>query len=140
VSASGRRLLSAAPREPDPRSAKVETTSRERLRSTRLPVSAGREASVKSPQRHDRDESRLGALLYEVNRCRAQVRSGRQTALTTRDDQSQRCARLADAMEAYAAAAAESGVPLPYRYRDEMRLYRAMAQSSNRTSSPPSAS
>ena len=31
-------------------------------------------------------------------------------------------------MEAYAEAATDAGIPLPYRYRDEMRLYRSMAR------------
>jgi hypothetical protein len=81
------------------------------------------------PQRHERDEKLLVGLLYEVNRCRDHVRAGRESRLTqvTRNEQSQRCVRLAEAMKAYADAAADSGVPLPYRYRDEMRLYRAMA-------------
>ena len=30
-------------------------------------------------------------------------------------------------MQSYADAAASAGIPLPYRYRDELRLYRAMA-------------
>jgi hypothetical protein len=85
---------------------------------------------VQPPERRERDEAQLVALLHEVNRCRAQVRAGRRAPLTSVSigEQSQRCARLADAMEAYADAAAGSGVPLPYRYRDEMRLYRAMAR------------
>jgi hypothetical protein len=42
-----------------------------------------------------------------------------------------RCyAALADALEAYADEASKGGVPLPYRYRDELRLYRSMAQKS----------
>lgn len=85
---------------------------------------------MQPPQRHQRDEAQLTALLHEVNRCRAQVRAGRKASSTSVSvgEQSQRCARLADAMQAYADAAALSGVPLPYRYRDEMRLYRAMAR------------
>jgi hypothetical protein len=93
---------------------------------------------VQPPQRHERDERVLTALLREVKRCRANVQAGRQAPSTSvnRDEQSQRCARLADAMEAYADAAAESGVPLPYRYRDEMRLYRAMAQGTSQHPRP----
>jgi hypothetical protein len=77
-----------------------------------------------------RDEARLAGLLSRVNRARADVRADRNVARTTpasRTGHRVRCAALADAMEAYADAAAGAGVPLPYRYRDEMRLYRSMA-------------
>jgi len=85
---------------------------------------------VHPPQRHGRDDPGLIALLDEVKRCRVRVHEGRQDPSTAvnHHEQSRRCALLADAMEAYADAAAESGVPLPYRYRDEMRLYSAMAR------------
>jgi len=82
-----------------------------------------------TPRLRDRNEALLIKLLFNVNRARAEVRAGRSVPATStnRHDQQQRRALLADAMEAYADAAATSGVPLPYRYRDEMRLNRSMA-------------
>jgi len=82
-----------------------------------------------TPRFRDRNEALLIKLLFNVNRARAEVRAGRSVPATStnRHDQQQRRALLADAMEAYADAAATSGVPLPYRYRDEMRLNRSMA-------------
>ena len=81
------------------------------------------------PRPRERDEALLIALLFDVNQARAEVRAGRRvpTNSTNRHDQQHRRGRLAEAMEAYADAAATSGVPLPYRYRDEMRLNRSMA-------------
>ena len=82
-----------------------------------------------APRRAARNDALLVSLLSEVNRCRALVREGRASpGSTTRSDHAAQCAELAEAMRAYADAAAESGVPLPYRYRDEMRLYQAMAR------------
>jgi hypothetical protein len=76
-----------------------------------------------------RDEKLLTALLSEVNRARLEFRAGRgQVASSSnRLDQARRTARLAEAMESYADAAATAGIPLPYRYRDELRLYQSMA-------------
>jgi hypothetical protein len=67
-------------------------------------------------------------LLIQVHRARSAFRAGRALPVnsTTRLEQAQRTAQLAKAMEAYADAAASVGVPLPYRYRDELRLYQAM--------------
>lgn len=81
------------------------------------------------PRPRERDEALLVALLFDVNQARAEVRAGRSvtTSSSNRHDQQHRRGRLAEAMEAYADAAATSGVPLPYRYRDEMRLNRSMA-------------
>ncbi len=68
------------------------------------------------------------SLLVQVNRARSAFRAGRALPVNsaTRLEQAQRTAQLAKAMEAYADAAASAGVPLPYRYRDELRLYQAM--------------
>lgn len=81
------------------------------------------------PAPRQRNDRLLVHLLSNVNQARAGVRAGRSgTGIwNNRFDRQQRCADLAEALEAYAAAAADSGVPLPYRYRDEMRLYRSMA-------------
>jgi hypothetical protein len=78
-----------------------------------------------------RDEAQLTVLLSEVNLARARVRAGRAAPQTTsaRYELQLRCALLADAMQAYADAASGAGVPVPYRYRDELRLYRAMSSS-----------
>jgi hypothetical protein len=72
----------------------------------------------------------LIALLLEVNRARAAFRQGRSQRVdsTNRPEQAQRAAHLAEAMQSYADAAASAGVPLPYRYRDELRLYRSMTR------------
>ncbi|HET6939190.1 MAG TPA: hypothetical protein VFI19_11315 [Nocardioides sp.] len=80
------------------------------------------------PQRRERDVAVLIDLLVQVQRARSACRAGRALPVnsTTRLDQAERTAQLAQAMEAYADAAASVGVPLPYRYRDELRLYQAM--------------
>lgn len=79
---------------------------------------------------HRRNEALLAELLSEVNRLRTGVRSRRSLALTTvgRHELAQSYDALANALEAYANEASESGVPLPYRFRDELRLYRSMSQ------------
>ena len=76
-----------------------------------------------------RDEARLAYLLDEVHRARADLRAARNDPKSSlsRADHQALCAALAEAMEAYAVAATEVGVPLPDRYRDELRLYRSMA-------------
>jgi hypothetical protein len=75
-----------------------------------------------------RDEKLLTALLSEVQHARSEFRAGRgqPASSTNRLDQARRTARLAEAMESYADAAATAGIPLPYRYRDELRLYQSM--------------
>jgi hypothetical protein len=85
------------------------------------------------PHHPRRNDARLTELLSEVNRSRIRVRvqRGRSTTSTNRNELAQCYEALADALEAYAAEASESGVPLPYRYRDEMRLYRSMSQRSS---------
>jgi hypothetical protein len=84
--------------------------------------------TTRQPQRPERNEALLRALLIQVHRARSAFRAGRALPVTStsRMDQAQRTAQLAKAMEAYADAAASVGVPLPYRYRDELRLYQAM--------------
>ena len=81
-----------------------------------------------TPRRRERNEALLIHLLHDVNRARANIRLNRgvRGGPTTGQASTQLCSELADAMHAYADAASESGVPLPYRYRDEMRLYDAM--------------
>jgi hypothetical protein len=82
------------------------------------------------PQNARRDDVRLTQLLAEVNRSRIRVRAQRELSMTsTNRNELARCYdALADALEAYADEAAESGVPLPYRFRDELVLYRSMGQ------------
>ena len=77
-----------------------------------------------------RDEAVLGRLLSEVNRQRIQVRRLRALPLTStsRVELIRGYDELANALEAYADEASESGVPLPYRFRDELRLYRSMSE------------
>jgi hypothetical protein len=66
--------------------------------------------------------------MFEVNHARAGVLEGRNLGRgpLAREDQKRRCEQLLGALEAYAEAAAAAGVPLPYRYRDEIRLYRTI--------------
>lgn len=81
--------------------------------------------SVPSPRR---DDALLARLLSEVNRCRARLRSARGLSVGPRSEEHrERCQDLCSAMEAYADAASTMGVPLPYRFRDELRLHRSMA-------------
>jgi hypothetical protein len=62
-----------------------------------------------------------------VNQERTSLRAERTRRPAGREEHRVRCAALAEAMEAYAEAATDAGIPLPYRYRDEMRLYRSVA-------------
>lgn len=78
-----------------------------------------------SPPRQ-RNDRLLVELLSNVTRARAEVRASRGSPGNS-TYQRQRFADLAGSLEAYAAAAAASGVRIPYRYRDEMRLYRSVA-------------
>jgi hypothetical protein len=84
---------------------------------------------MQAPQRRRRNDAMLIVLLSDVTRARSAFRAGRLApgAATSRPEQALRAARLASAMESYADAAVSTGVPLPYRYRDELRLYQAIA-------------
>ena len=77
-----------------------------------------------------RDEARLAELLAEVNRSRIRIRvqQGLRLDSSSRNELARCYDALADALEAYADEASGSGVPLPYRFRDEMRLCRSMGQ------------
>jgi hypothetical protein len=79
-----------------------------------------------SPEPRQRNDRLLVHLLSNVNRARADVRASRGNPGSS-IYQRQRFAVLAGSLEAYAAEAAACGAPIPYRYRDEMRLYRSMA-------------
>ena len=81
-------------------------------------------------ERPVRDERLLMALLSNVQQARARVRRGRELRGTpvSREAQIALCAELLGALEAYADAASTAGVPLPYRYRDEMSLYRSLSR------------
>lgn len=94
------------------------------------------------PHRPARNEAPLIALLYDVNRARYAYRAGRGKPVnpTNRSEQVDRAALLAKAMEAYADAAATAGIPLPYRYRDELRLYQAMTRDPHNPLPTPKAS
>lgn len=81
------------------------------------------------PEQAPRDDRRLLVLLQQrVSRAREDVQRGRALPPSPHraTEQQHRCERLAGALEAYAAAASSAGVPLPYQYRDEMRLYRSV--------------
>jgi hypothetical protein len=75
-----------------------------------------------------RSEQPLVALMLNVNQARAHVAVGRarEAGSSMRDDQQHRNGLLLTALEAYAEAACSAGAPLPYRYRDEMRLLRSL--------------
>ena len=77
-----------------------------------------------------RDEALLGRLLSEVNRLRVRIRGQRGLPITstTRAELARSYEELANALEAYADEATESGVPLPYRFRDELHVYRSMGE------------
>lgn len=70
----------------------------------------------------------LAALKIEVERARTHVAAGRARGTTrvTREDQRHRYAELLDALDAYALGARKLGAPMPYRYRDDMRLLHAV--------------
>jgi hypothetical protein len=82
------------------------------------------------PERAVRDERLLLALLFNVQQARARVRQGREVpgSPVSRHDQALLRADLLGALEEYADAASTAGVPLPYRYRDEMTLYRSLCR------------
>jgi len=84
------------------------------------------------PHNPTRDGARLSALLAEVNRSRIRVRKQQGLPLnsSSRDELAQCYNALADALQAFADEASESGVPLPYRFRDEVRLCRSLGQRS----------
>jgi hypothetical protein len=75
-----------------------------------------------------RDEEYLLLLMEEVVLARTEVHRGRglPPSPSSAGDQSQRMQHLARTLEAFADAASTAGVPLPYRYRDEIRLYQAL--------------
>jgi len=83
-----------------------------------------------SPSRMPDNELHLITLLDEVNRARAAFRNQRDKPGSAGAglEQQRLAVNLLDAMQAYADAASASGIPLPYRYRDEMRLYRTMTE------------
>lgn len=72
-----------------------------------------------------RDDPLLVALMDDVIRVRAEGRVARR--LANPRERQQLHARLAEAMEAYADAAATVGIPLSHRFRSEMRDHRSRA-------------
>jgi len=94
------------------------------------------------PERQPRDDRQLVLLQRHITVARADVQLGRslppgsQRAL----EQGRRCERLTQALQAYADAASDAGVPLPYRYRDELRLYRSMYPGTARSRSQAASS
>ena len=86
-----------------------------------------------SPSRIPNRELHLIKLLDEVNRARMAFRTQRDNPGGGAYLEQQRLAAdLVEAMQAYADAASASGIPLPYRYRDELRLYRTMTENARR--------
>ena len=80
------------------------------------------------PERHPSDQRILVLLHNRVTLARTEVQLGRTLPPSPHrmQDQNRRCHRLMDALQDYADATFDAGVPLPYRYRDELRLYRSM--------------
>lgn len=78
--------------------------------------------------RAHRDDARLVLMMVAVRRARAGFLEIRDKPATPalRRELADRVRALVEAMESYADTAAASGVPLPYRYRDDLYLYRAM--------------
>ena len=95
---------------------------------------AGEKADVTRSERPVRDDRLLLVLLSNVQQARARVRRGRALpgSAVSREAQIVLCAELLGALEAYADAASTAGVPLPYRYRDEMSLYRSLSRAGHR--------
>jgi hypothetical protein len=85
---------------------------------------------VTRSERPVRDERLLLALLLNVQHARERVRRGRELPGSSASRQAQviLCAELLGALEEYADAASTAGIPLPYRYRDEMSLYRSLSR------------
>jgi hypothetical protein len=85
-----------------------------------------------------RDEGLLLALLSNVQQARVRVRRGRELPGTavSREAQIVLRAELLGALEEYADAASTAGVPLSYRYRDEMSLYRSLGRGTHRPTGP----
>jgi hypothetical protein len=81
-----------------------------------------------APELPARNELKFASLLSEISRARASVREGRGSppSYLTRHEQKRLCEQLVEALETYANAAAIARVPLPYQFRDEIRLYRAL--------------
>jgi hypothetical protein len=79
-------------------------------------------------ERSPRDEKLLVDLMAEINQARDEVRDGRSrlSGPMTGQEQTRRMQQLVSALEDFADAASAAGVPLPYRYRDEIRMYRAI--------------
>jgi hypothetical protein len=78
------------------------------------------------PRPESPDHGRLAALLAEIGHARDRLdvaRSG-----TRPSEQLPVRRELLAALEAYAAALASCGAPLPYRLRDEIELYRGLGQ------------
>ena len=78
-------------------------------------------------QRSSRGEERqaIDRLLVEVNRAREAVQHCKQEG--PRWDEQRLRDELLATLEAYAAAVALVGAPLPYRIRDELWLYRTLS-------------
>ena len=87
-------------------------------------------SQVRRPDQSDGSD-RLGVdrWMREVNHARDRLQRSRQ-ARGTRAEEQQLRAELIAALEEYAGALAASGLPLPYRLRDELALYRRLGDRS----------
>jgi hypothetical protein len=83
---------------------------------------------MSAPELPARNERQFASLLSEISRARASVREARGSppSYLTRQEKERSCERLVEALEAYANAVAIARLPLPYKFRDEIRLYRAL--------------
>lgn len=81
-----------------------------------------------SIRRPVRNEVVLVRLLGEIRRARAAYRACGDVPSTPTAEvvKARSVVQLAEAMQSYAEAAADAGVPLPHRFHLDMRIYRAM--------------
>ena len=89
-------------------------------------------------ERSPRDERLLVELMSEINQARDEVADGRSqlSGPMSGQEQTRRMQHLVGALEEFADAATTAGVPLPYRFRDEIRMYRAMSPQLPRSTGP----
>jgi hypothetical protein len=72
------------------------------------------------------DQGRLERSASQLARARRRLSAGR-GARISRNEELQLRAELHEALESYADLLAENGLPVPYRIRDELSLFRLIA-------------
>jgi hypothetical protein len=79
---------------------------------------SGPQSGAKGTERH-----LLERCSHDLNQARSRLSAGRHAKVSRWEEQQLR-ADLVTALENYADALAAGGLPLPYRIRDELALYR----------------